>query len=64
MKDSLVILWEGSQEWEIFDGTLEEARAYVKQDRRYENYGYTGATIIRATMVYQIRKEVIERTSD
>ncbi len=63
-KTSFLILWLGTyeDEYEEVDGPLEAVIAEVKRDDRYRNYGRTGAIIVRAEKLYEIRTGIIERT--
>jgi hypothetical protein len=57
MANRFLILWHGVDEFEPFDGTLDEAIESVKADRRYMNYGRKGASIISFETLYQITEE-------
>lgn len=63
-ESKLYILWLGQGEnyYEAHDGTLEEAIASVKVNRRYSDYGHKGALIIRGKPLYEIKMGPIERT--
>lgn len=63
-ESKLYILWlgQGSEEYEEVNGTLEEAIASVKVNRRYADYGHKGALIIRGKPLYEIKMGPIERT--
>ena len=56
---SYTILYH-NQEWEEFDGTLEEAIEHLKADRRYKNYGRNGATIFKGKDIYSIADKQTE----
>jgi len=60
--ESFLILWLGTDEYEEVNGPLEAVIAEVKRDDRYRNYGRTGAIIVRAERLYEIRTGIIERT--
>ena len=57
---SYIILWHNG-EYDVFDGKLEDAISYVKSDKRYNNYGHNGATIICYRQIYSIQNETIEK---
>lgn len=59
-KPKILILWLGCDEYEEFAGKLEDAISYVKQERRYQNYGHNGAMIVWANPVYSIENKPIE----
>lgn len=59
-KESLLILWLGINEYEEFNGTIAEAVASIKSNRRYADYGRSGAIIVRATELYRIGDDGIE----
>ena len=44
--EAWIILWLGTDEWELFYGTLDKARERVMGDRAYSNYGHKGAVIL------------------
>lgn len=48
------ILWHGVNEWEEFNGTLEDAIKHIKSDARYKNYGHQGAMVIASSIHYEI----------
>jgi hypothetical protein len=48
------ILWHGVDEWEEFNGTLEDAIKHIKSDARYKNYGHQGAMVIASSIHYEI----------
>ena len=47
--EAWIILWLGTDEWELFYGTLDKARERVMGDRAYSNYGHKGAVILPLT---------------
>lgn len=57
IESRLYILWLGcgNQIYEEVDGTLEEAIASIKVNRRYADYGNQGVLIIRGKPLYEIR---------
>lgn len=59
-QENLIILWLGMDEYEEFAGTLEEAIASVNVNRRWDNYGRTGAVIVKAEKLYEIKNDVVE----
>jgi hypothetical protein len=58
--ETFIILWTGVDEFTITEGSLEDAIAEVKRDGGYCNYGRTGAVIVKAQKVYEIKNEAIE----
>lgn len=44
-----LILWLGTDEWEVHRGTLDSARQRVMSDGNYSNYGHKGAVILSLT---------------
>lgn len=56
----IIILYEGAEEWFIYEGSLDEAIQYVKCERRYKNYGRTGARIYAGTLQYEITESAKE----
>lgn len=59
-QENLIILWSGMEEYEEFSGTLEEAIARVNENRRWDNYGRTGAVIVKAKKLYKINDDMVE----
>lgn len=61
MSEKWIIVYLGMCESDEFEGTLEEAIEHVQCDRRYRNYGRTGAQIYLADLKYEIKVGDIER---
>jgi hypothetical protein len=61
VKGSFIVLYNDG-EYEIITGTFDETIQYVKADRRYNNYGHKGATIVGYRKMYTINDESVERT--
>jgi len=59
VNDSHIILYHNG-EYCIFNGPIEEAIEYVKSDRRYNNYGHNGATIVSYRKRYTIKDDAVE----
>lgn len=60
MKDTWLIVWLGTYDSYEYEGTLDEAIAHVKVDRKYQDYGHTGARIYPAVLKYEIKMGPIE----
>lgn len=63
-ESKLYILWfgQGNEYYEAVDGTLEDAIASLKVNRRYADHGNKGALIIRGQPLYEIKMGPIERS--
>lgn len=59
MKETWIIAYIGG-DWFEFEGTLDEAIASVKVDRRYRSYEREGARIYPAVLKYEIKVGPIE----
>lgn len=60
-KMTYYVLW-GNNEYDTADHmTLEEVINWVKDERRYDNYGHNGATIIAGYEVYSIEMGPVEK---
>tara|TARA_R110002153_G_scaffold271657_1_gene439337 strand:+ start:115 stop:432 length:318 start_codon:yes stop_codon:yes gene_type:complete len=56
---SYIILYH-NQEWDEFEGTLEQAIEHLKADSRYKDYGRNGATIFKGKDIYSIADKQTE----
>jgi hypothetical protein len=63
MKKEIVILYHNG-EYDMFEGSLDDAIDYLKCDSRYKDYGRGGATILEGKEIYSISDEPKETRND